>query len=693
MNSSTTMRIQQRTHGRETRPLAPRLLAWGLALVAGVQATAGGTSTNQVNADHQPASPAARQAEALGRGLVALRKDANTVYVGWRLLGLDDPSVGFNLFRSTNGGGAIKLNEKPLTQSTNFVDTRAAKRDEHTYFVRTINDNDQGPPSRAFTLAADSAAKPYRSVPIDKPVGGTVNGRAYTYSPNDASVGDLDGDGEYEVVLKWEPSNASDNASAGHTGPVYLDAYEMDGTRLWRLNLGQNIRAGAHYTQFMVYDLDDDGRAEIALRTAPGTIDGKGNAVLMGDDQADDDYRQANGYVLSGPEYMTVFDGRTGAQRDTIAFTPQRGTVASWGDRYGNRADRFTAGVAYLDGQRPSVVMGRGYYGPRRGLQARNEVAAYDFRAGRLSLRWHFRSATDGENRGYVGQGAHSLTVGDIDNDGRDEVVYGAAAIDHDGTGLYTTGLGHGDALHLADMDPARPGLEVFMVHESPRDYHSQGRDAGGEYRDARTGQLLFQIPSDNDVGRGVAGDIDPNHRGYEFWATTNQGTRKIYNVSGQALYDTPGNMSYNFVVYWDADPQHELLDGTTISEWDSPGRRNIVTAWRHGATAINGTKANPALSADVLGDWREEVIWPNRDGTELQIWTTTIPSADRYYTLMHDLHYRVSVAAQNSAYNQPPHLSYFLGDGVAPTPNIYYAKGAKTDAREREQAQPIRAE
>ncbi len=260
-----------------------------------------------------------------------------------------------------------------------------------------------------------------------------------------------------------------------------------------------------------------------------------------------------------------------------------------------------------------------------------------------------------------------------MDGDGLDEVVYGASVIDDDGTGLYATQLGHGDALHLSDMDPTRPGLEIFMVHESPSAYQSQGRDAGGGFRDAATGALLFEIPSNNDVGRGVAGDIDPNHLGYEFWATTNQGTRMIYNVSGEALYETPSNMFYNSLVWWDADLSRELLDRETISKWNSPGRSNLVQAWELGAASNNGTKANAALSADILGDWREEVIWRSSDSSELQIWSTAIPATNRLITLMHDTQYRVSIAAQNSAYNQPPHPSFFLGEGMAdqPAPNV----------------------
>jgi hypothetical protein len=415
------------------------------------------------------------------------------------------------------------------------------------------------------------------------------------------------------------------------------------------------------------------------MKTAPGTIDGLGNPVLLGSDNVNADFRNSSGYILTGPEYYTVFDGLTGAQLDTIPLVPARGNVTSWGDNFGNRADRFTASVAYLDGHRPSAVVGRGYYGPRSGFSARNEIAAYDFRDSNgdgvpeLSVRWVFAASTNGPNANYIGQGAHWMGIGDVDQDGRDEIVYGASVIDDNGTGLYSTGLGHGDAMHVGDLDPTRPGLEVFMVHESA---DSNG-NVGASLRDARTGEILQQITATGDIGRGVAGNIDPNRVGYEFWATAGS-PRQIFNVDGTALYSTPSNMMYNFVVYWDGDLSHELLDGTTISKWNNPGRQNIVTAGNFGAAANNGTKNTPALQADILGDWREEVIWRNGSSTELQIWTTTTLTTHRLYTLMHDLHYRVAVAGQNSAYNQPPHPGFYIGEGMAPppTPAIYYVGG-----------------
>jgi len=634
--------------------------------------------------DAYPENPVVlpRQVENLDRGVVALRRASNQIYVGWRMLGTDPSDVAFNLYRSVNGGRASRLNTAPLSQTTDYIDSTANVNAENAYYVRAVINGVEQPISDVYTLQGAAPIAQHIDIPLSIPSGGTTPAsESYTYSANDATVGDLDGDGQYEVILKWDPSNSKDNSQSGYTGNVYIDAYTLEGEMLWRIDLGRNVRAGAHYTQMLVYDLDGDGRSEVVLKTAPGTVDGLGNDVLLARDNPNADYRNSSGYVLTGPEYLTVFDGLTGAEMQTIPFPMERISASTWGDSYGNRVDRYLSGVAYLDGNRPSIVWARGYYGPQSGFQARNEVVAIDWRDGELTQRWRFDAATNGANPDYIAQGSNALAIADVDGDGFDEVVHGAAALDHDGTPLYSTGLGHGDALHLSDMDPSNPGLEVFMVHESPGAYESNGRDAGGELRDAQTGELLHQIPSNNDVGRGVAGDIDPNHVGYEYWATTNEGTRMIYNVSGEALYETPGNMMYNFLVWWDADLSRELLDGTTISEWNNPGRSNLVSFGNSGIngngnlSSNNGSKSTPSLVADILGDWREEVIWRRSDNSALEIWSTTIGSTTRLPTLMHDVHYRESIAGQNVAYNQPSHPSYWIGEGMAapPQPPLFF--------------------
>jgi T5SS/PEP-CTERM-associated repeat protein/autotransporter-associated beta strand protein len=596
-----------------------------------------------------------RQMENLGRGVVAVRTNSDTAYIGWRILGTDPDDIAFNLYRSTDGGAPVQLTTNQ-TQTTDFVDASADLTRTNSYFVRPVLNGVEQAASASYTLPANAPIQQYISIAIQPPpILPTANGSTnYTYSANDCSVGDLDGDGEYEIVLKWDPSNAQDNANSGFTGPVYIDAYKLNGTRLWRIDLGLNIRAGAHYTQFIVYDLDGDGKAELACKTAPGTIDGQGNYVLMPGDDPSVVYTNSSGYILSGPEYLTVFNGQTGAALATTNYVPSRGNVSDWGDNYGNRVDRFLACVAYLDGVRPSLVMCRGYYtGP--GGVGKTVLAAWDWRNGQLTQRWVFE-ADPSTNGTYLGQGNHNLSVGDVDGDGKDEIVYGACAIDHDGTGLYTTGWGHGDAMHLSDMDPDRPGLEVWDVHEP-----ANPTCGGGEFRDARTGALLWGLPSTSDTGRGCADNIT-SIKGYQMWSAASD---KLYDCKGQTIGRVPG--SDNFLVWWDADVIRELLDSNRIDKYGTSSDTRLLTASE--CSANNGTKATPCLSADILGDWREEVIWRTSDGTALHIYTTVIPATNRFYTFMHDPQYRLSIAWQNVAYNQPPHTGFYVGYGMQPPP------------------------
>ena len=580
---------------------------------------------------------AQRQMEKLGRGVVALAQNDGKVFVSWRLLGTDADGVAFNVYRATDSGEPVKLNAAPLHEATCFADADAPADKANAWFVRPVENAIEGRDSARFSRKADAPRVPYLSIPLQTPPG---------YTPNDVSVGDLDGDGEYEIVLH-QAARGRDNSQAGQTEPPILEAYKFDGTLLWRINLGLNIREGAHYTQFMVYDFDGDGRAEIACKTADGTIDGVGKVI----GNAKADYRNPRGYILDGPEFLTIFDGKTGAALATADYIPPRGRVADWGDSNGNRVDRFLACVAYLDGKRPSLVMCRGYY-------TRTVLAAWDWRDGKLTQRWVFDShdGTPG-NLAFAGQGNHNLSVGDVDGDGRDEIVYGSMCVDDNGKGLWSTGFGHGDAIHLSDLDPAHPGLEIFDIHE-----HVRG-EVGIDLRDAKTGKALWTKPSP-DVGRGVAFDIDPRHPGHEIWAA-GPGLNALYDCQGHDIGPRP--RSCNMAVWWDGDFLRELLGGTTIAKWDFENGREVpvLTAGDFGCASNNGTKANPCLCADILGDWREEVIWRTRDARELRIFTTTIPTTHRLPTLMHDPQYRVSIAWQNVGYNQPAHTSYFLGDGM----------------------------
>jgi rhamnogalacturonan endolyase len=729
-----------------------------------------------------------RQMENLGRGVVAIRPADGDVFVQWRLLASDAPDVAFNVYRATAGGEPVKINPEPLRGATHLVDPEAAPLHEHAWFVRPVVGGSELAASARFVLPAGDAAKPYLSIPIAPPD---------DYHANDASVGDLDGDGEYEIVVHLV-GRGRDNSQNGRTTEPIFDAYRLDGTRLWRINLGRNIREGAHYTPFIVYDLDGDGRAEFACRTADGTQDGQG--TFIGDRDAD--HRNEQGRILSGPEFLTIFDGRTGAALATADYIPPRGEVSDWGDDRANRSDRFLACVAYLDGQRPSLVMCRGYY-------TRCVLAAWNWRDGKLANVWTFDSddGTPG-NEAYRGQGNHSLAVGDVDADGRDEIVYGSCVIDDNGAGLYSTGLGHGDAMHFGDIDPARSGLEVFKANgDGPN-------PAGIQLRDAATGEQIFGVASKlgGGIGRAVALDVDPRHVGLEMWgydtpgrsrrggwwmrrrrpdgersseprdrdrrddderrnndarpdgdrrradeaeraenpplplgdgrgegvsdrsrrpgdsaenpplplgdgrgegsrsnrrSTDDQpesrpdpqrsdrtarnrdfprdgdatpgdrprsGATGLYNARGEQITKAmprPCNMG----VWWDGDLLRELLDGVRVTKWDYQSEREseLLDGRDYECASNNGSKSNPCLCADILGDWREEIIARTRDSRELRIFVTTIPTERRLTTLMHDPVYRLAIAWQNVAYNQPAHPGFYLGHDMPdpPRPSI----------------------
>lgn len=618
-------------------------LSWRRTLrIAGIALLSSAMLTTAFGLGNTPVTEAAgtRQMEFLDRGVVAV-KTGTGVFVSWRLLGTEGSNVSFNVYRD-----GTKVNASPITNSTNLQDASGTSSSKYT--VRAV----VGGTEQSASAAASVWGNNYLSVPLSVPAGGTSpDGVAYTYSANDASAGDLDGDGEYELIVKWDPSNSKDNSQSGYTGEVFIDAYKLNGTRLWRISLGKNIRAGAHYTQFMVYDLDGDGKSEVAMKTADGSKDGTG--TVIGD--ASKDYRNSSGYVLSGPEFLTIFNGQTGKALSTVNYEPARGNVSDWGDNYGNRVDRFLAAIAYLDGEHPSLVMARGYY-------TRTVLVAYNWRNGQLTKQWTFDSNTSG-NSGYAGQGNHNLGVADVDGDGKDEIIYGAMAVDDNGKGLYTTGLHHGDAMHLSDLDPDRAGLEVFQVHETPS-------NAGVEFRDARTGQLIWGIPTTKDIGRGMAADIDPRYKGAEVWADGG-----LYTAKGQKIGTTLPS-STNFGIWWDGDLLRELLDSNRIDKWDYANSKTVNLLTASGVSSNNGTKSTPNLQADLFGDWREEVVWRTSDSSALRIYTTTAVTDKRIYTLMHDPVYRLGIAWQNVAYNQPPHTGFYLGEGMStpPVPNIHYA-------------------
>ncbi len=631
------------------------------------------------------------QMEKLDRGLIALPAQSGTGnFVSWRSLGTDDEmQTQFELLR--NGKSVAKD-----LYATNYTDA-AGKRSDTYQVVTFVGDQPVD-----TTIAVKPWTTRYQKLVLKRPANGPEGGN---YAPNDCSVGDVDGDGQYEIFVKWYPSNAKDNSQAGNTDNVFIDCYKLDGTQLWRIDLGPNIRAGAHYTQFMVYDFDGDGKAELMCKTAPGSLDSKGTYV----NQAATDsniqkannsivYRNDRGAINGGQEYLTVFNGQTGEAVHTIFYNPNRnmsyggaadGSV-NWGvggkndtGSYGNRGERYLAGVAYLSGPdaNPSGIFCRGYYDyaflwavdfdgkqlKQRWLSSNKSgnsytVTTYDADGKGTTKSYSGMKPTSGRGSGTMYQnGNHNMSVADVDGDGRDEIVWGSSACDDDGCVLYGTGLGHGDAIHLADHCPDRPGLEVFQIHESA--------PYGWDLHDACTGEIIHSATGSDDNGRGMAAQIDAKVRGSLFWSSNDGSARSA--VTGEVVSSNHG--SSNFRVYWDGDLQDELLDGNKVDKWNGNGTSRLVTFSDMGpSSTCNGSKNTPCLSADIFGDWREEVILYSVSNTEtcLAIYSTNIPSIYRVPTLMHDHTYRMGICWQNTAYNQPPHLGYYLSDTNMPLLN-----------------------
>lgn len=727
------------------------------------------------SARDEPRGPFARehtpkgltQLEDLDRGLVAL-DTADGTFLSWRLLasevsGATETGQAGPAWRVARDGEEIAT----VSDVTSYLDPGGHA--EAQYTVTPVRSGVAGEASAPAPVHANG----FFDIPLVRPADGvTAVGEAYTYSANDASVADVDGDGRYELIVKWDPSNSKDVSQVGYTGEVFVDTYTLEGELLNRISLGKNIRAGAHYTQFLAYDFDGDGRSELMMKTAPGTSsatyrDGdllEESAITLPrrDVRAgvshDDDYRMSNddfrahltemflrwhereevvsgqwpatleeawgtevrhayplspdaaaeltdyfidvyapsrsgnnrlwnfeGFVVDGPEYLTVFDGETGAELETIPYKPGRGDDGLlWGDyamsriEPGNRVDRFLAGVAYLDGEQPSAVFARGYY-------TRSTLVAYDWDGKRLKERWyvdsghapltnpfndgpHGRDGTDPEFGSLTTQGFHSLSAADVDADGKHEIVYGSATIDHDGSLLYSSfaemppqsaqpgeqvRLGHGDAMHVTDIDPARPGLEIFTVHE------------GGAYapygyvlREAADGEILYGDYTGRDTGRGMIGDVDPAVPGLETWAT------RLRAADGTELGAATG-LGTNMSIRWAGDLTTQIVNGSgdAIPTIDDRGRGTLLTA--EGTRTNNGTKGTPALVADILGDWREELLVRTADSTAMRVYVSTEGTDHQLATLMHDPQYRAEVARQQTTYNQPSYTGWHLGSGM----------------------------
>ena len=638
------------------------------------------------------------QMEKLDRGVVAVpvSNGSTSRLISWRLLGTDPRSTRFDVLRN----GTVIAND---LKTSNFLDKGGNA--SSTYQVRVKVDGE--------VVETTTPVRPWTNVwmklPLDRPAAGTASGG--TYSPNDCSVGDVDGDGEYEIFVKWDPSTSQDNSKGGITDNVYIDCYKLDGTKLWRIDLGRNIRAGAHYTQFQVYDYDGDGKAEMICKTAPGSLDGTGvyvnqatdNATIKAADNTKDWAAAGGGRINGGHEYLTVFDGLTGKAINTIAYYPNRNGTATlsaasgtkdWDTRsdksdtgsYGNRGERYLAATAYIDGpdKNASAIFCRGYYtyayiwavsfdGEKlipRWLSSHESGTAYklttwDAEGNAISKSFSNLKPTSGSGSGTMFQnGNHNMSLADVDGDGNDDIIWGSAALKHDGTLRYATGFGHGDAIHVGAMIPGREGLQVFDVHEEKGTY-------AWDLHDAATGEIIYKDgPAGVDNGRGMAAQLSAKDNA---WWFSSASVRPQYSAAtGKQASDANGSL--NFRMYWDGTVQEALLDGNKLDKYNDSSKSfgRLVSFYNLGpGSTCNGSKNTPNLLADIFGDWREELVLYSVSDAEtyLGIYSTNIET--KYYvpTLMHDHTYRMGICWQNTAYNQPPHLGYNLA--VATTPHL----------------------
>ena len=602
--------------------MTKKIASLAASVLLAATSTVGAVSSITANAAYGVGGNGTAIMEYLDRGIYAV-KSGNGMFVSWRYNANDADNAEFRLYRDNKLIYTSKSGDATSYQD-NGGSTNSKYRVDCVSGGKVIDSQ-----NCKFTSGNN-----YFDIKLNRP--------GSQYSPNDCVVGDVNGDGQYEIFLKWDPSNQKDNSQEGKTDNVYIDCYTLDGKQLWRVDLGKNIRAGQHYTQMCVADFDCDGKAELITKTADGTKDGKGKVIGDGSK----DYRNSKGYILDGPEYMTLFDGQTGAALDTIDFPVPRGKVSDWGDNYGNRVDRMNSGIAYLDGVHPSAIYGRGYY-------TRLTWSAVDVSNKKLKVRWKYDSTFNKSTKGW-GCGNHNVMVADCDNDGKQEVFTGASCIDDNGKLLWSTGDLHGDAMHVGDLIPDRAGLEVWECHED--------KPYGETCYDAKTGQKIFHINNSKDTGRCVADNVWAGSKGAEFWGAADG---NVYNTTGKKIGGT--KPAQNFLIYWDGDLEREILDGNKISKMTGADKIDrIFTA--NGCGSNNSSKNNPCMTVDLFGDWREELILRTDDNTKLRVWCTTNTTKVRLTTLMHDMQYRAQNCCQQSAYNQPPHVSYYLGSD-APIP------------------------
>ena len=632
-------------------------------------------------ADSAPGSAAAKVDRALwasingakNASLGDYQQHTGKVLVSWRMLPGDDADTAFDLYRAVGTGRETRIAAN--LKKTNYQDASASKTADNHYRLSRAGANDTIA-TYTLTKAQVSGALPYISIPL-QPTRDVYCGDDLEYQANDVSVGDLDGDGQFEIIVKrlQSPKGVADGgigASYSSRNTIYAviwDAYKLDGTLLWRVKGGPGIILG-NSSSFAVADFDGDGCAEMAIRTCEGTVFGDGTEIGDTDGDGKIDYRTwgnydkpnekdrgwIDHYNSAGPEFISIIDGKTGRELARDKFI-DRETSESWGDGYWKRACSFRVGVGCFDATGlPSVVLGRGVY-------AHSVIEAWDYRDGRLSRRWRFdtndgRTGRDGKPHStYAAQGNHSFNVADLDGDGLDEVMYGSMAVDDDGIGLWNTQLGHGDANHVGKFLPQREGLQVYHCLETGRTMVA--------LHDARDGSVIWRkdAAADNDMGRCMVADYDPQHAGCEF----------SYYKSD--LFDQNGNPTaistakdwkpgFAAAIWFDGTLSRQGLSEDGIIHSVPNGR--TFTMWRYSMSMVNGTKGNPSWYGDLVGDWREEVIVPDVTKVgDLKIFSTWYPTTHKFPWLMTDHTYWMQCLNQNIGYNQPTNLGYYLGSDL----------------------------
>jgi rhamnogalacturonan endolyase len=538
------------------------------------------------------------------RGLIAVVTPKKQVYLGWRLLGADPADVAFNVYRSADRGALEKLNAEPIRASTDFVDKTASLAKSNYWLVKVMTKDAETGAVNSTALPAKSKPQPYQVITLKS---------NYVFSK--VGIADLDGDGKLDFVIK-QPQQVTDPGVWKPSLETFkLEAYRHDGALLWRRDLGVNIEQGVWWSPMVVADFDGDGKAEVALKTAP----------------LDVDYRNKVGRVLTGPEWLSVLDGLT-VQEIARVDWPARGGIAEWGDKVGNRASRHLIGMAKLDGKRTSLLALRGTY-------TKMLVDAYNLEGGKLEKVWSWNG--DEETPKVRGQGMHGMHAADVDGDGREEVILGAAVIDDNGKALWNLQMGHPDVCYVTDVIPANPGLEIAYGFETAQEKN------GFSVADAKTGKILWGCNhlTTHIHSQGLLADIDPTNPGLEFYGGEKfLKDRWLYSATDGKLLSREdfGSLAPN-PIYWDDSYVKPYLakDGDIV---------------KYKGAKLGKIEGKVIAIADVLGDWREEII--TTVPGELRIYTTTIPSTRRHFWLMEDPIYRNDVALGAMGYLYPPQLT-----------------------------------